>query len=101
MAFSDRCSTRSSLRSWRPSLWPRPFRPLPLQPDLFSFNTAIASCVKAGDWRRSLDLLAGIKVEGMTPDILSYNGVMSACAKGGQWRIGLELLAKVSTRELF
>lgn len=70
--------------------------PCAFQPDAFSFNTAIASCVKSGDWRRSLDLLAGMKVEGMTPDVLSYNGVMSACAKGGQWRIGLELLAKVS-----
>lgn len=70
--------------------------PCIIQPDVFSFNTAIASCVKSGDWRRSLDLLAGMKVEGMTPDILSYNGAIAACAKGGQWRIGLELLAKVS-----
>lgn len=53
------------------------------------------ACVKAGDWRRALDLLAGMKVEGITPDILSHNSVISACAKGGQWRIGLELLAKV------
>lgn len=66
-----------------------------LQPDVISFNTAITSCAKAGDWRRSLDLFAGMKVEGVTPDILSYNAVISACAKGGQWRIGLELLAKV------
>ena len=64
------------------------------QPDLFSFNTAIGSCVKSGDWQRALDLLAGMKVEGLTPDVSSYNGAISACAKAGQWRIGLELLAK-------
>lgn len=59
---------------------------------------AIASCVKSGDWQRALDLIAGMKVEGVSPDVSSYNGAISACAKAGQWRIGLELLAKVCVR---
>lgn len=66
-----------------------------VQPDVFSFNTAIAACARAGDWRKALDLLAGMKVEGLTPDIFSYNAAIGACAKGGQWMIGLELLDKV------
>lgn len=84
------------LFTFPPSLPPPLSISLPrfLQPDIFSFNTAIGSCAKSGDWRRSLDLLAGMKVEGLAPDISSYNGVISACSKAGQWRIGLELLAK-------
>ena len=73
----------------------------PLQPDAFSFNTAIAACGRRGEWRRSLDILAGMEVEGVTPSIFSYNAAIGACAKAGQWRIGLELLTKVSSMFLF
>lgn len=68
----------------------------PSQPDAFSFNTAIAACGRRGEWRRSLDILAGMEVEGVPPTIFSYNAAIGACAKAGQWRLGLELLAKVS-----
>lgn len=71
------------------------------QPDAFSFNTAIAACGRRGEWRRSLDILAGMEVEGVPPSIFSYNAAIGACAKAGQWRIGLELLAKVSSMFLF
>lgn len=66
------------------------------QPDAISFNTAIAACARSADWPRALELLAGMKVEGLKPDIFSYNAAIGACAKAGQWRIGLELLAKAS-----
>lgn len=74
-----------------------PSRRYPSQPDAFSFNTAIAACGRGGEWRRSLDILAGMEVEGVPPSIFSYNAAIGACAKAGQWRIGLELLMKVLT----
>lgn len=66
-----------------------------VQPDVFSFNTAITACVYASNWRQALDLLASMELEGVKPNIYSYNSAISACARGGQWRVGLELLAKV------
>lgn len=52
-------------------------------------------CSQRGNWRKALELFAGMEAEGVQPDLVTYNVALDACAKDGQWRLGMELMAKV------
>ncbi len=39
---------------------------------------------KGGQPEQALELLAGMKQEGVVPNVVTYNALLSACDKGGQ-----------------
>lgn len=51
------------------------------QPDAFTFNSVMYGMASAGEWERLLDLLEGMRVDGVAPDVVSYNTAMGACNK--------------------
>mmetsp|Transcript_10933 Transcript_10933/g.21710 ORF Transcript_10933/g.21710 Transcript_10933/m.21710 type:complete len:463 (+) Transcript_10933:1-1389(+) len=53
-----------------------------LQRDIFSYNAVIASCMKAGAWEKSLEMLDLIKANaGVEPNGFTYSATISACAQ--------------------
>lgn len=57
-----------------------------VQPDAYSWNTAISACGRAGQWEQALRLLGSMEEEGSEarPDIFSYNIAIDAVAKAGR-----------------
>lgn len=57
-----------------------------ITPDVYSMNSAISACARAGKWHQALSLLAKMEKEGsgVRPDLFSYNGAINAVAKCGR-----------------
>ena len=89
-----------------------------IEPDGFTYTTAITACGKAGQWERALDLLddmGGVHPQqrqqqqkeedgvcvgvGIAPDVAAINAAISACARAGQVEIALDLLDRMAARD--
>jgi pentatricopeptide repeat protein len=64
-----------------------------LEPDAFSYTTAIGACAKAGLPEEALRLLTEMEVEAqLVPDLLTYNGVIAALGQAGRWKDAIEYM---------
>ncbi len=86
-----------------------------VEPDEFTYTTAITACGKAGQWERALDLLdemggvqqpqqqrrqnGGNRVGVGASDVAAINAAITACARAGQAEIALDLLDRMAARE--
>lgn len=61
-------------------------------PDLFSFNTAIGACGRAGQWKEALVILDEISSRGFSPDVVSYHTTAAACSRAEEWDAALDVL---------
>eukprot|EP00973_Karenia_brevis_P007863 1067095-Karenia_brevis.AAC.1 len=54
-----------------------------LKLDVISFNAAISTCEKNGQWQYVAPLFVEMRKEDLTPDVISFSAATSACDKGG------------------
>ena len=66
-----------------------------LEPNLYSYNSAIAACEQP---ERALELLSEMRSCGLKPDVIAYNSAISVCEKGLQPQRALELLSEMRDR---
>jgi len=72
-----------------------------IKPSTKTLNLAITACRRAGDWRKSIDLLTCMsegRYIGVNPDVHSYNEVLSSCAKNKKITKVTELFAKMQSQ---
>lgn len=67
------------------------------EPDSFTYNSMISSCVKGGEGKRALDILEEMRIQGLVPYVITYSAAMSAPANGGEWERALELSMRSRT----
>ena len=61
-------------------------------------SIAISAWARVGDWARSLDALASMRLRKLQPDAVCYSGVLSACDRAKEWSRALGLLADMELR---
>lgn len=54
------------------------------QPDLLSFNLALAACARSGDATKTLRLLGDMRKAGLLPTTVSYSTAVSSCERAGK-----------------
>ena len=72
-----------------------------IKPSTKTLNLAITACRRAGDWRKSIDLLTCMsegRYIGVNPDVHSYNEVLSICAKNKKITKVAELFATMQSQ---
>jgi pentatricopeptide repeat protein len=52
-----------------------------------SFNTVMAAFKTGNQWKRSLELLREMELEGVEPDLISFNTAMWLCGRAGKWQL--------------
>lgn len=54
-------------------------------PTRISYNAAISSCGRGGEWELAESLFGEMVRLGLSPDVISYNSLISAFGGAGQW----------------
>ena len=54
-------------------------------PTRISYNAAISSCGRGGEWELAESLFGEMVTLGLSPDVISYNSLISAFGGAGQW----------------
>eukprot|EP00973_Karenia_brevis_P055443 7708579-Karenia_brevis.AAC.1 len=67
---------------------------------MISFNAAISTCEKGGQWQRVAPLLDDICSKGLSLDVISFNAAISGCEKVEQWQRVAPLLDEARSRDL-
>lgn len=62
-----------------------------MQPDIYSFTSAISACEGGNEWERAL-LLLKQAMEELKVNAFALSSVVSACAKTSSWRMSIEVL---------
>ena len=73
---------------------------VPSGPDLISYNAAIASCRKDGQWECAMNLLDDMRSSStVEPDLISFNSALGVCVKArnpGAGRAALEIWRRIT-----
>ena len=62
-----------------------------LQPDLITFNAAMAACEKGSQWQLCFSILAEIQAVSLVANLITYNAALTACANCLLWLRALSL----------
>ena len=87
---------------WQAQQWPRAllvlsaFESHGLQPDLITFNAAMAACEKGSQWRLCFSILAEIQKVSLVANLITYNAALTACANCLLWLQALSLFGALS-----
>ena len=88
--------TQPQLQRWCAPCPPFPSISLPLSLSLsrlpITYNAAISTCEKAGEWARDLQFLEGMANSRVEAHTITYSAAISACEKAGEWVRALQLL---------
>ncbi|CAE8721075.1 unnamed protein product, partial [Polarella glacialis] len=83
----------------QPGLWTRALDLLGslrlrfLEPNEFTFSTALRTCSEAGNWESSLGLLVDMLAQSVPANVFSCTAGLIACGEGLQWDWALQLLS--------
>lgn len=66
-----------------------------LEPDVISYNSAIAALGKSGRAEDAVELMREMPGKGVATDAITYASAMSALANSGLWEEALSLLKEV------
>ena len=69
-----------------------------INPDVFSYSTAISACGKGGQWKSAVNLLREMVERGIQPNNISYSAAISACRRRPQWENAVNLLREMAER---
>ncbi|GAQ86147.1 putative Pentatricopeptide repeat domain containing protein [Klebsormidium nitens] len=61
--------------------WPADWPPPPA-PDAVTYNVLIGA---SDGWRTAVELLEGMKADGVAPTQITYNSVLTSCSRAGEW----------------
>jgi len=62
-----------------------------IQPDVYSYSSAISACGSAGRYEEAIDLIKMMRENGVQPNAIAYTGAISACARCGEWAPAMQL----------
>ena len=62
-----------------------------MQPDIYTFSSAMSACEAGNEWERGLLLLAQA-MEEVKVNAFAFSTAVSACAKTSSWRMSIEVL---------
>ena len=66
-----------------------------LTPNVISYNAALDSLAKCGQWEKALDLMKEMSGDAVQPTITTYGIVSGACFRGGEQEKGLDLMKEM------
>lgn len=73
-----------------------------VEPDAFSFTTAISCCGKAGgEWEVAIQLSSQMRAAGIPPTLVVYNALLAVLTAAGQWQRALRLFNHLCSQPIF
>ncbi|CAE8660460.1 unnamed protein product [Polarella glacialis] len=75
---------------------PAGVRQVGLRADAVSFNAAMSSCEKAGQWQMAVQLLRQLPPLRVRADEIGYGAAIRACSSQGRWQLALGLVSEMA-----